>query len=52
MRIRRFQVLASDCVNMRDTAAKVAGKPDEEAFAPSGKSEGGDELKCFKKKDC
>jgi len=51
MRIRRFQVLASDCVNMRDTAAKVAGKPDEEAFAPSGKSEGGDELKCFKKKD-
>jgi len=51
MRIRRFQVLASDCVNMRDTAAKVAGKPDEETFAPSGKSEGGDELKCFKKKD-
>lgn len=51
MRIRRFQVLANDCVDMRDTAAKVAGKAEEETFAPSGKSEGGDELKCFKKKD-
>ncbi|CAJ1338361.1 unnamed protein product [Effrenium voratum] len=51
MRIRRFQVLASDCVTMRDTAAKVSGKPDQEGFAPSGKAEGGEELKCYKKKD-
>jgi len=51
MRVRRFQVLASDCVNMQDTAAKLAGRPEEESFAPSGKTEGGDELKCYRKKD-
>ncbi|CAE7782976.1 HMCN1 [Symbiodinium pilosum] len=51
MRVRRFQVLAADCVNMQDTAAKLAGRPEEESFAPSGKTEGGDELKCYRKKD-
>ena len=50
-------------MSTRDTAAKVAGKGEEdgsrkvcelrseEAFASSGKSDGGDELKCFKRKE-
>eukprot|EP00930_Biecheleria_cincta_P035804 TRINITY_DN24601_c0_g1_i1.p1 TRINITY_DN24601_c0_g1~~TRINITY_DN24601_c0_g1_i1.p1 ORF type:complete len:559 (-),score=92.58 TRINITY_DN24601_c0_g1_i1:327-2003(-) len=54
MKIRRFQILSGDCVNMRDTVAKLAPKLAEGGFASSFKNCEGcpdQELKCFKEGD-
>lgn len=54
LKIRRFSVLSNECVNMRDTVAKLAPKPASESFASTFKnceSCPEQQLKCFKEED-
>lgn len=50
MTIRRFQILSNDCVNMRDTVAKLAPQAAKEGFAPTGERNGY-KLRCLKEGD-